>query len=231
MTKNNSPKWRLGAVSDVTFGGNSEKIEESLDKSALHSTLTIVVNTYTSSQITIELRDCASRLARNGIVALEDIYDLVGPRLIRYAYALTRHHDDAEDAFQAAMVRLARYPLALGRADNPWAYVLRMVRNEAFRLVQKRAGTSLLPAAELGTEDAFPVDEDEMKRSIRLAVEKLPTNQSEVVVLKIWEEMTFLEIAEVLGESPNTVASRYRYGLEKLTRLLKSFASEVTGDV
>ena len=202
-----------------------------LDKSFFNSALSIAVDTSNPSQITTELRRCAVRLARDGIGALEEIYDLVGPRLVRYAYTLTRHHDDAEDAFQAAMVRLARYPQALERADNPWAYFLRIVRNEAIRLTQKRPGTCGLPVTEVGTIDPVPLDEYEIKRSIRLAVEKLPPNQSEVVVLKIWEGMTFVEIAEVLGESPNTVASRYRYGLEKLTRLLQGLSSEVPRDV
>lgn len=189
------------------------------------------MDTFNPSHIKTQLRHCAVRLARDGIVALEEIFDLVAPRLVRYAYALTRNHEDAEDAFQAAMVRLAKYPQALARAENPWAYFLRMVRNEALRLTQKRAGTCALPVVEVATEDPVPLDDDEIKRAIRLAVEKLPPNQSEVVVLKIWEEMTFLEIADVLGESPNTVASRYRYGLEKLTRLLQSFSSEVPRDV
>jgi RNA polymerase sigma-70 factor (ECF subfamily) len=165
------------------------------------------------------------------MIALEEIYDRGGPRLVRCAYTLTRHHDDAEDAFQAAMVRLAKYPQALRRADNPWAYFLRMVRNEAFRLTQKRSGTCALPVTEVGAEESPALDDYEVRRSIRLAVEKLPPNQSEVVVLKIWEGMTFLEIAEVLGESPNTVASRYRYALEKLTRLLQGLSSEVSRDV
>jgi RNA polymerase sigma-70 factor (ECF subfamily) len=88
-----------------------------------------------------------------------------------------------------------------------------------------------LPVTEVGAEESPALDDYEVRRSIRLAVEKLPPNQSEVVVLKIWEGMTFLEIAEVLGESPNTVASRYRYALEKLTRLLQGLSSEVSRDV
>ncbi len=106
-----------------------------------------------------------------------------------------------------------------------------MVRNEAIRLTQKRGPVCKLPVTEVGNEDPPPLDEDEQKRAIRLAVEKLPPHQSEVVVLKIWEGMTFLEIAEVLGESPNTIASRYRYALEKLTHLLRGLSSEVARDV
>ena len=43
-----------------------------------------------------------------------------------------------------------------------------------------------------------------------------PDQQKEVVTLKIWGELTFDEIARTLDESLNTVASRYRYALQKL---------------
>lgn len=44
----------------------------------------------------------------------------------------------------------------------------------------------------------------------------LPVEQREVIALKVWEEMTFAQIAAIVKASPNTVASRYRYGIEKL---------------
>jgi DNA-directed RNA polymerase specialized sigma24 family protein len=49
----------------------------------------------------------------------------------------------------------------------------------------------------------------------------LPVEQREVIVLKIWHEMTYDEIANTLELSPNTVAGRYRYGMEKLKGILK----------
>ena len=52
-------------------------------------------------------------------------------------------------------------------------------------------------------------------------LEKLPPEQREVIVLKIWHEHTFEEIGDLLGISPNTAAGRYRYGLEKLRACLK----------
>ena len=54
----------------------------------------------------------------------------------------------------------------------------------------------------------------------------LPKAQYEVVILKHWEELTFAEIADVLGKSQNTVASRYRYAMEKLQRSLESIVHE-----
>ena len=48
------------------------------------------------------------------------------------------------------------------------------------------------------------------------------SGRREVLVLRIWGELTFAEIATTLGESINTVASRYRYGIEALRRIIKS---------
>jgi RNA polymerase sigma-70 factor (ECF subfamily) len=52
-------------------------------------------------------------------------------------------------------------------------------------------------------------------------LERLPRDQREVIVLKIWHEHTFEAIGELLELSPNTVAGRYRYGLQKLKAQLK----------
>ena len=76
-------------------------------------------------------------------------------------------------------------------------------------------------SAEAAKEEPFLFESLELAESVRHALHKLPPKQSEVVALKIWENMTFVEIGAVLGESPNTAASRYRYALEKLTQHLQ----------
>ena len=53
----------------------------------------------------------------------------------------------------------------------------------------------------------------------------LPAEQREVVVLKIWHEMSFREVGEVLEITRDTAASRWRYGIEKLRNLLKGEVS------
>jgi RNA polymerase sigma-70 factor (ECF subfamily) len=75
--------------------------------------------------------------------------------------------------------------------------------------------------------DPPPHGQDEIHQLVRLALRKLPPTQAEVVVLKIWEEMTFAEVGEILGQSPNTAASRYRYALQKLAQHLHAVAEEV----
>ena len=178
--------------------------------------------------ISDQVRDCLQRLSQGSSDALDALYDLTAPRLVRYAYTLTRHRDDAEDVFQTAFVRVARRPHGLIQADYPWSYLLRIVRNEAFRLLRRRHPVPLPSVVlESQTEVGIELDQEELRRNIRVALEKLPVSQSEVVVLKVWEEMTFAEIAVVMDESPNTIASRYRYALQKLQPLLEPLADEV----
>ena len=56
----------------------------------------------------------------------------------------------------------------------------------------------------------------ELAEQLETVLARLPQPQREVVVLKIYREKTFQEIARLLDVSQNTVASRYRYGMEKL---------------
>ena len=69
---------------------------------------------------------------------LGPLYDLTSERLLRYAVTVTRNTPDAEDAIQATMVRIAMRPKILATAQQPWAYLLRVARNEALRILQKR---------------------------------------------------------------------------------------------
>ena len=62
---------------------------------------------------------------------------------------------------------------------------------------------------------------EERADQVRRILKSLPKAQYEVVILKHWEELTFAEIADALELSQNTVASRYRYAMEKLQRSLE----------
>ena len=182
------------------------------------------------SQLAAQVSQLCSQLAEGDESALERLFDLTAARLVRYAEMLSGRREDAEDALQVAMITLARNPERLAGADQPWAYFVRMVRNETLKLGESRRSRSKL--VELlrswASKPKFWIlPDDDWREQVQAAVKRLPPEQAEVVVLKIWEEMTFAEIAEVLGESLNTTASRYRYALEKLSRSLQPLAEEV----
>ena len=67
----------------------------------------------------------------------------------------------------------------------------------------------------------FEFGPDEETQALETALQKLPPEQREVVVMKIWGGLKFEEIANELNISQNTAASRYRYALEGLRKYIK----------
>lgn len=183
-----------------------------------------------SESLATRVSQLCVQLSEGDVAALGQLFDLTAARLVRYAETISRRREDAEDALQTAMIKLAQNPERLVQAEQPWAYFVKMVRNETLKLAESRRSRSRV-IDRLRTWVSRPrnwfLPDDDWREQIQLAVKHLPPEQAEVVVLKIWEELTFAEIAEILGESPNTVASRYRYALEKLSRTLQPLGEEV----
>ena len=59
-------------------------------------------------------------------------------------------------------------------------------------------------------------DRPDDRLALEQALRELPPDQREVIHLKVFEGMTFQEIADMTNESINTIASRYRYAIDKL---------------
>lgn len=168
-------------------------------------------------------RNWVNLLPRETERALAGLFDLSAQRLVRLAVMVTGNQADAEDALQAAFSRIAAKPRLLANANTPWPYLIRIVRNESLRLLQSgrhgRAETEVRSVCQPSVEASLV--HEETADSIRRILRSLPPTQYEVVILKHWEDLTFAEISEALGLSQNTVASRYRYALEKLQRSLE----------
>ena len=138
-----------------------------------------------------------------------------GPALVLFARQWLRSPDDAEDAVQEAFVRFWK---PHKRTRNSVAYLYACVRAAAIDL--SRADVSRRRREESHQANshlpAFDAEHDELAAAVEAALAQLPPEQREVVVMKIWGELTFAQIGEALGASINTAASRYRYALERL---------------
>jgi RNA polymerase sigma-70 factor (ECF subfamily) len=101
--------------------------------------------------------------------------------------------------------------------------VYQIARNEATSFLRRHRRERLLkPDAPAWLVPAEPADTGrEAAEALQAALTRLPPVQREIVVLKTYQDKTFREIGAMLEVSLNTVASRYRYGMEKLRTLLK----------
>jgi RNA polymerase sigma-70 factor, ECF subfamily len=144
-------------------------------------------------------------------------YDEHGPALLAYACALLRDPSAAEDALHQVFLNVLRGRAAID--GDAKAYLFRAVRNTALNHIRGQTREVELQDGGLWLES--PDGSKETAVALQSALRTLPDEQREVVVLKIWGQLTFDEAAAVIGVSPNTAASRYRYGLEKLREVWK----------
>jgi len=158
---------------------------------------------------------------------IEKILDSIGDKLFNYLAIKLGSSLDAEDVLQEVFCRLVRYKVRFRLIRNPSAYVFRMARNEAISfLKRKRKNPERYHSAEdlaKVIQDNLIGLEDETLTQAAEALALIPEDQREVIVLKYFEEMTFKEIAAVCDSSVSTIASRFRYGMDKLRKLLEGW--------
>jgi RNA polymerase sigma-70 factor (ECF subfamily) len=139
---------------------------------------------------------------------------------------LTRAEPDAEDVLQEAMLRAYRYYDG-GNDGNVRAWLLTIVRNTFYTLHQQATAAPQDEFDETihSIADSAPTPEmqllrDADVRQLRAAIELLPLEFREVLVLREFEECSYKDIAEITGLKLGTVMSRLARARDRLARTL-----------
>ena len=163
---------------------------------------------------------------------LERLYDGHAQSVFAFLLNFTRSDADTRDLLQELFFKLAKKPELLDGVRDERGFLLRLAHNLAIDLFRRR-GTREKNFTQLGqeTETVFAAtddpDEQTFRRSLAEALGELPPDQRAVVHLKLWEDLTFEQIGAALEIPPNTAASRYRYGLDKLRERLRPLYEEI----
>lgn len=139
----------------------------------------------------------------------------------RFAWSVTKDESLAQEVVQELFLKLARDAAVISQAQSERAIIFTLTRNLALDALRRRSTREdalqrfageypgwFAPAADAAAE--------ETRAQITTALAALPEEQRSVIHLHVWEGLGFREIGELLGLPTQTVASRYRYGLEKL---------------
>ena len=137
------------------------------------------------------------------------------PGLVRLAFGLTGDRWMAEDIAQTALARAYVAWRRVSRADDPDAYLRRILVNASHRRFRARRVTEQ-PGDLPETPVDGPADLVGERAVLLAALCQLPPRQRAVVVLRYWEDLTDSQIAAALGCSPGTVRSQLSRALAKL---------------
>jgi RNA polymerase sigma-70 factor, ECF subfamily len=148
---------------------------------------------------------------------LEQHYVQTGPMLLAYFRRQRPLNGTADDLLQETFVRALHHPDRLQRAVSGRAYLFGIARHIALDALRR-----LRPADEVPADfPAEPVpDEDPRLGALRAAITRLPPLHREPLLLKLREELSYEEIAEVLALPVGTVRSRLHYAVAQLEKNL-----------
>jgi RNA polymerase sigma-70 factor (ECF subfamily) len=151
--------------------------------------------------------------------------------LLRYLQNLVRSDQLAEELFQqtwlSVLDHVDKFDVG-GGGFKGWVY--RIATNKAndhwrFRSREKSAKEGMkLALDQQGPDASFPLEEAEQVVKLRAAIEKLPENQRQVLLLRYYSGLKFVEIAQSLGCPLNTALGRMHKAVQKLRELMQEQA-------
>ena len=147
------------------------------------------------------------------LAEIEFLYRQHGAALLLFASTITGERGRAQDAVHQVFLKLIENG-SLSRAQDKKAYLFACIRNA---VLNERKNQDRHEPLETDSAWFSPPGRDVTgEQNLRRALAALPDDQRQIVVLHIWGDLTFSEIADLLSISSNTAASRYRYALGKL---------------
>jgi RNA polymerase sigma-70 factor (ECF subfamily) len=169
-----------------------------------------------------------AHLADNNPAALEMIWAEYASDLLGYLTAIHCSRNHAEDSLQEVFVTIARKRKSIAGARLLKPYLFQLARNVALNRIKRNKRirdrtesiSDWLVAVEQNPPDEYRIQE------LAKGLAALPEKQRSVLILKFYRGKTLREIGTLLGISENTAASRFRYGIEKLRRLMMDGQNE-----
>ncbi len=163
----------------------------------------------------------------------ETLIERTGHRLVQFAFCRLQRREDAEDVVQEVYVQAFRDREKFKNVDGVVPFLFRMVANRCTDTLRKRrreAEALGVANSERRAESAPAVDESLQSRLGFARIDDLlgglPKRQAEVIRLRVHGDLPFEDVARAVGCSVPTVKSRFRYGIQKLRRVIKRQGGE-----
>lgn len=161
---------------------------------------------------------------------IEQLYDVHAAGLFHYISSLVRCETQAKDLLHDLFLKLQHQGLPTLESERAWLTRLAhhlcidwMRHHGTRRQAEERSANEPRPLFQPQPDP----DAAEFAQRVEKALGDLPPEQRSVAHLKLWQGLTFEEIATVQAIPLNTAASRYRYALEKLRSLLRPLYDEI----
>lgn len=164
--------------------------------------------------------------------ALETLIKRHQSRIFGFIYSKVGDRDLADDIFQDTFIKVIRTLKSNAYNEEgkflPW--VMRIAHNlivDHFRHNKKMSmyrETEEFSIFSIMTDDTLSIENklisDQVTKDLRQLVDELPADQKEVLMMRLYQDMSFKEISEATGVSINTALGRMRYAVINLRKVI-----------
>jgi RNA polymerase sigma-70 factor (ECF subfamily) len=149
-----------------------------------------------------------------------DVYDNYAERIYQFIYYKTYHRETAEDltshTFLKAFENISRFAPEKG-SMSAWLYqIARNLVIDHYR--SKKSTVSVHDIWDLAGPDDVAVDVENKVRleQIHTVIKKLPPEQREIIIMRVWQELPYKEIALIMGKSEASLKMMYSRTIARL---------------
>ena len=160
-------------------------------------------------------------------IAFKNIVDRYSQKIYWHARGMLNNHFDADEVTQEVIIVLYNKLSTFNFDSNLYTWIYRITSTRTLNFIRKKKVKEFLSISDekfnnLESESDIQYNyekKDEIKR-IEQALQKIPTKQREVFIMKNFEEMTYKEISEITGKSVGGLKANYFHALKRITELL-----------
>lgn len=154
------------------------------------------------------------------------LVELFQQQIFRYCFFMLGQKEEAEDAAQEVFIKAYNNLDRFQVPGNFSAWLYKIAHNYCVNKLRQRKIISFLPinldSFVLKATLAFPGEERELADDLKKALNQLTAVERSIVLMRVFEEKQYKEIAALLGYKPATLRKKYQRACEKMQKYLLS---------
>ena len=162
--------------------------------------------------------ELGKRFLEGGEDVLEEVINLYGEKLLRYATSILCDYQEAEDVVQESFISAYQNRNKFD-GENLSAWLYKITYNRSLNQLKRR---KIFYFSEVHSEAVLTEKDDELSDGIIAALQKLKPKDRALLYGRIMEEQSYEELSQLTGISPATLRKRYQRAKDKLTKELNN---------
>jgi len=175
----------------------------------------------------VEDKSLVKEFLNGNEIAFKKLVDKYSQKIYWHTRGMLNNHFDADEVTQEVIIVLYEKLNTFNFESNLYTWIYRITSTRTLNFIRKKKVKELFSISDekynnLESESDIQYNyekKDEIER-IEKALQKIPTKQREVFIMKNFEGMTYKEISEITGKSQVGLKSNYFHALKKITELL-----------